>query len=283
MVPAVYPLFHREDRIFICPSNCRWNSFSLQCSAELPNLALKIKATCHRKRDVTFTRLEQQTCAIVSCNNITSNCKLHRPHPSIVSSQSNGNLSIAAVTPTGLVRDRTWLAHEYEAWVAAFDSFNPSVVYSGADDCTLKGWDMRINNSVEAPIFIQKYEVGVTAIQCSPHTANTIAVGSYDETLCLWDTRSMKLPMTKISLGGGIWRVKWHPRETNLLLVACMRAGFKVVNANPTHSPVVVASHRSDECEALAYGIDWCFSNNFPKTAAVCSFYDRHVSLWSFL
>jgi WD40 repeat protein len=39
-------------------------------------------------------------------------------------------------------------AHELEAWIVAFDHFQPNVIYSGADDCTFKGWDLRQANRI---------------------------------------------------------------------------------------------------------------------------------------
>lgn len=33
--------------------------------------------------------------------------------------------------------------HEFEAWVAAFDCSNESVVFSGGDDAVMKCWDTR--------------------------------------------------------------------------------------------------------------------------------------------
>ncbi len=62
-------------------------------------------------------------------------------HQAIVSA-SDGKLHLIQLENSGLKLVRSWKAHEYEGWIAAFDYFNPSVVYSGADDCQLIGWDL---------------------------------------------------------------------------------------------------------------------------------------------
>ena len=54
---------------------------------------------------------------------------------------------------------------------------------------------------------------------------------SYDESLCVWDTRYFtKGPVTSCSLGGGVWRLKYHPTKPNYVLAACMHAGFQLIN-----------------------------------------------------
>lgn len=196
--------------------------------------------------------------------------------PLLTVSQSNGGVSICQLSNTELKVIRAFVGHEYEAWVSAFDYFHPNVVYSGADDCNLKLWDIREN----APqcLLTKQYDAGVTSIQSSPHQENCLAVGSYDESITIWDTRTMKQPQYRISteIGGGVWRIKWHPLNSGLLAAACMRTGFKVIDMSPT--PRIVSTIK-ETCESLAYGVDWSFDLSSHLIAA-CSFYDCHLTLW---
>lgn len=109
-----------------------------------------------------------------------------------------------------------WAAHDLfgspiEAWIAAFDCHNPHVVFSGADDATLKGWDLR--SGTAAPTFknARQHSMGVCSVQFHPHNPRFVAVGSYDEHVSLWDPRSMARPLASYHAGGGVWRLKWHP------------------------------------------------------------------------
>ena len=45
--------------------------------------------------------------------------------------------------------------------------------------------------------------------------------------------------------GGGVWRLKWHPSRRELLLGACMHAGFRVLEVSGTAAgPCKGASER---------------------------------------
>ena len=76
-----------------------------------------------------------------------------------------------------------------------------------------------------------------------------ICVISYDENLRIWDRRRLYSPLTEIGVGGGVWKLKWHPNAAlqQYLLCACMHNGFTVVNVhNQTHNgsdPLQTSSH----------------------------------------
>ncbi|GIY04573.1 diphthine methyltransferase [Caerostris extrusa] len=148
----------------------------------------------------------------------------------------------------------SWNAHSFESWIAAFNYLQPHLVYSGGDDCRLKGWDTR---NLPSAIFTSKrHSMGVTAISKSKINEHYLVTGSYDENVFLWDDRSMKIPISEISLNGGIWRLKWHPTNHNYLLSASMHNGFHVLSIEDGN--LKLKAHYNKH-ESLAYGVDWCF------------------------
>jgi diphthine methyl ester acylhydrolase len=123
--------------------------------------------------------------------------------------------------------------------------------------------------------------------ECTTHSELTIfSLSSYDNKVKLFDTRSSFIPLTEIDVGGGAWRVKWHPCSTrrNDLLVACMHDGFKVISFTLDHDNVHgEILKRFDAHESIAYGADWSFSpsEDDETLIATCSFYDHKLHLWS--
>ena len=104
----------------------------------------------------------------------------------------------------------------------------------------------------------------------------------------------MKQPVKQLSLGGGVWRVKWAPRgaRTMLMAAACMHSGFKILDWDDVEG--IIATYSGHD--SLAYGIDWCahepatdnlecatetdcISDEFMF--ASCSFYDHSLHFWS--
>lgn len=90
----------------------------------------------------------------------------------------------------------------------------PGVLYSGADDATFKGWDVRAVSSCDgggaahgavaddaapqqAPIFSNKkaHGAGVCCISSHPRRPHCLVTGSYDEAVRLWDVRMVASPV----------------------------------------------------------------------------------------
>ncbi|GAA6005720.1 hypothetical protein JCM10207_005308 [Rhodosporidiobolus poonsookiae] len=217
------------------------------------------------------------------------------PDPaSIVVSLSSGSICTLG-GESSLEVTSTWHAHDFEPWIAAFDCWEPSTVWTGGDDLALKGWDLR--QGCDRPTFVNKrsFEGGVTTIQSHQLVENLFAVGSYDSRIRLFDRRKPLVPLTEFDAGGGIWRLKWHASNPSRLLVAGMHGGFKVVDfdglaLNPVDESGFVAPGegklhaRFDEHESLAYGVDWSDGGRTSEgndIVASCSFYDHAMHVWA--
>ena len=104
-----------------------------------------------------------------------------------------------------------------------------------------------------------------------------------------WDRRNMKHPVSDTPVGGGVWRLKWHPFNPHLLLAACMHNGFHVLNldgVSEQSTGTILASYMNHK--SLAYGVDWrtklldsVTDNKETDMIASCSFYDHSLHLWT--
>lgn len=87
---------------------------------------------------------------------------------------------------------------------AVLHALQASVLYSGSDDSTFKGWDVRLPSSSSADqepqqtaIFSNRraHAAGVTCIGSHPRQEHVLVTGSYDEHVRLWDVRMINKPM----------------------------------------------------------------------------------------
>ena len=105
-------------------------------------------------------------------------------------SDSGGFVSVLRLAENGdeVLLDQKWKVHNFDAWITAYNRWNKHVVYSGGDDCLLKGWDTR--SECYKPIFVSKsHTMGVCAVQSSPLLEHVFSSGSYDEQVHIWDSR----------------------------------------------------------------------------------------------
>lgn len=212
--------------------------------------------------------------------------------PRIVSSYSNGMVAIHSVTRCEtdntthiLMEQQSWLAHKLfgdtpaEVWSCSFAAHG-KVVISGGDDAKTKFWDA---TSTMRPMQVrQDFDAGVTVISPHPRKEHLVAIGSYDETIAIYDVRYATQTLLNRSepLGGGIWRIQWHPTDDDRILVAAMHGGCRVINlAWSDNCPSFQVDIGFTEHESMAYGADWLVHEQL-EAAASCSFYDRAMFLW---
>eukprot|EP00536_Pseudo-nitzschia_multiseries_P006379 jgi/Psemu1/192928/e_gw1.134.90.1 len=248
-------------------------------------------------------------------------------HTRIISSYSDGHTAIHRVTGNSssavenetqtleLTLEHHWDSHKMftcpaEVWCANFIDSN--VVVTGGDEGSWKIWDLR--QGLHKPVHHgnNDFDAGVTVLSPHPKIKNLLAVGSYDETIALFDLRRLtttsnnnndatnKRPESLYhsdSLGGGIWRCKWHPFEDDQLLVAAMHGGCVVGkldglgtaisnNGEKNITPDCISFRSQKQFtlhQSMAYGIDWLVypgARNESEAAASCSFYDKAMYLW---
>ncbi|XP_061401080.1 diphthine methyltransferase [Musca vetustissima] len=194
----------------------------------------------------------------------------------ILTSDSKGNISLVTRSnerPLEILK--SWHAHNFEAWICAFDKWDINRVYTGGDDTFLNVYDLR----TESRISLNKsHSAGVTCLLSHPVREHILLTGSYDENLRTFDTRSMRGPLSEINLQGGIWRIKSDPIDHNLMLCACMYHNFSVVDLSDLNAPTLVGEF--GEHKSICYGADWGL-NFEPGDAcmhmATCSFYDHKL------
>lgn len=213
---------------------------------------------------------------------------------SMITSDTKGHLNYIHVGEAEMHLVNSWKAHDFESWIAAFNCADKNIVYSGGDDSKFKAWDVR---NLQSPIFSKKnHSMGVTAITNNKLDENVLVTGSYDENIFLWDIRQMKTHLSDIHIGGGIWRLKWHPSNRHYLLSAAMHNGFHILSVkdNLMKLETSYTQHKS-----LAYGADWSYltseissnrqnsellcdlhKSNIKNIVASCSFYDNLLHVW---
>jgi len=229
-------------------------------------------------------------------------------------SEAEGCVSVWRCAEGGeLLMEHRWDAHTIcgtmpsETWICRFNPYQPELLLSGADDTYLKGWDLRVGEGVGSgggtvchaePAFVVRgqHDAGVTTLcwSSAPGEGHLFASGSYDEYVRLWDLRSLKAPVSTCAVGGGVWRLKWHPSHP-IIAVAAMHNGAHLLDISDQAAPVVAGASYMRH-GSMAYGIDWCHSDptalaaaeteeerhagNHRPLLASCSFYDSALHMW---
>lgn len=77
--------------------------------------------------------------------------------PEIAVSHNTGHISrIGFQSNSSLQCINSWKAHDFEAWIAAYNYHDPCVLFTGGDDALMKAWDDRISGD-NRPIFTSRY------------------------------------------------------------------------------------------------------------------------------
>ena len=194
----------------------------------------------------------------------------------IAISHSNGTISLTQISDEKFEILSNWKAHDFEAWIVAFNYHDTNQLFTGGDDSIFKSFDIRSNS--DSLIFKSKeHYAGVCSMQSHPLNDNVFVTGSYDEHVRIWDLRKMKSPMKMLNVSGGVWRLKFHETNEDLLLAACMHDGFKILDVK---DEIKVLNHYQKH-ESLAYGVDWCLNEKQEgMSICSCSFYDHLMNFW---
>lgn len=208
----------------------------------------------------------------------------------LLCSDTLGYLNLSVIDDCKISQKQVIKAHDYEIWSVLIDRFDSNTLYSGADDCALKIWDIRMKPNKFAGV-CNLFEGGVCSI-ISPHhlnqtlethiqnsyTSHNIMCGSYDEHIYVLDKRNLKKSLLKSDkLGGGVWKMKLHPFK-NLLLCACMHIGVHIVKTENLESVLYNDKHGLNN---LVYGADWMTNTN--DIIATCSFYNHNLRIWKII
>jgi diphthine methyl ester acylhydrolase len=166
-----------------------------------------------------------------------------------------------------------WTGHDAEIWHVSRDLHDRNVFYSSSDDCTFKVWDVRTCLSAQSAVGTCKsHDAGVCCVSPSPRDEFTIASGSYDGHVRLWDRRFLRRePIMTVDCGSGAWRVAWNPQRDEIA-VAAMRAGFHVIDVSSIGGGGGFISQTEVVGDHVAYGIDW---HENGSSLASCSFYNN--------
>ncbi|KAI0154077.1 hypothetical protein BJ166DRAFT_555966 [Pestalotiopsis sp. NC0098] len=199
--------------------------------------------------------------------------------------------------------------HDDQAWTAAFalqakDPAHPQPVeiFSGGDDFKLLASTCERDSdgswsALEATKQIGRHDYGVTAILplhlSQEAQENILVTGSYDDHIRVYVAGPAPRLLSKLDLGGGVWRLKAISFEADIdgvgswaatVLASCMYAGTRVVRlSGDWHQCKIEVLARFEEHESMNYGSDFqTKGDTMPVRVLSTSFYDKRLCLWEF-
>ena len=154
-------------------------------------------------------------------------------------------------------------AHECDVNVISWNTLTKNLLASGADDGSIKVWDLRYPE--ELPITnIRWHQEAITSLQWQPSDEWTLAAASADNRVSVWDfsvenneqemNEDMGVPEQVIFLHHGqedVKEVRWHPLYKGVLMTTA-HSGFNVFKpAINEDAPSEVNSEDDNELEIL--------------------------------
>ena len=117
---------------------------------------LSIYQLCERESEINLKLLStihidpsilEEDCNIdILALSLDWNSRRNTPNKALEIAVSNSKGSVSTFSITDSLIERTWnkeKCHEYEAWITAFNAWDPNVIFTGGDDGLLKIFDRR--------------------------------------------------------------------------------------------------------------------------------------------
>ena len=95
--------------------------------------------------------------------------------------------------------------------------------------------------------------------------------------------------LATVGVGGGVWRLCWHPQAPGLLAAAVMHGGVRVLcvepgaEGEPGGALGMSVVEEFTEHGSMAYGLSWCApfpGDDGASALASASFYDCRLNVW---
>lgn len=234
-----------------------------------------------------YTQLRSDAIVAADASSAVLNLSLHAAHEAASSrtllaySDSTGRVCTRRAAEGGFATVSQFRAHDAEAWaVHITEAASRAIVMSGGDDGVLTAHAV----ADDAACWRRRNAhggVGVTCIAARPHRPHELWTGGYDDHVRVWDTRAMKQCAHELDVCGGVWRIRFHPAQPDVALIAAMYDGCKVVRLSEGAGLELVSEYPGHT--SIAYGAEWVAGLDHADelVALTASFYDYQVRLWT--